>query len=544
MNRTLRSTLLAVVSLLPFSVLQAQQTVVTLRVTEGRLNATWQMPAAAMQFNFEDWNIPQRSQTWLPDGDAWNFDGEVVTRKDGSAFDSFTLALQPDNAFYDRHYPAIDPVCDAGWMIFPQALRAGRGTTLMNFEISPQMAVLADGVTHRAPVPSIQVNPDRETLIYLGSPDAVHEGAITLVHDDDVPEWLINNIRELSSGTITALTERLGVPITLQPVISVAAQQQVSNRQYRGNALRSGVISLSLRGFELTPDNGPLRQILRNLGTHETVHLLNGAEWTSSDNAQQPWLDEGSADYFTTLINISDEELPQTMTNFASACLERGDRRPLDGSRGTVAGRVPYNCGFLLQLLADCAIRQNGNGDIFTLWHNVFASNTDHVYNVQDSLDEGKKLGGEPFARAAELLLGDVSSVDKNVMIESLNAAGVKLSQRPMNASDAGLPGKTLNPVLASLCTGQRGFTTYPDRIELDTGNRCGTAIANNPVVVSVNGTSLIADPLAAYAIVRDTCAAHDDLIFAGPDGVPLKPVPCTAVLEDSPSVLSISAFP
>jgi hypothetical protein len=38
------------------------------------------------------------------------------------------------------------------------------------------------------------------------------------------------------------------------------------------------------------------------------------------------------------------------------------DRRPLDGSQGALVGAIPYDCGFLIQLLAEAAALRNDQG--------------------------------------------------------------------------------------------------------------------------------------------------------------------------------------
>jgi hypothetical protein len=164
-------------------------------------------------------------------------------------------------------------------------------------------------------------------------------------------------------------------------------------------------------------------------------------------------------------------------------------------------GQAIYDCGVLVQWVADLEERQGSSGrrDIFDLW--------------KDMLDAGREGDGYGVADfrarlrpdSAVAVLMDGPGAERWAGIEArLTALGVTLEDRP----DAGDYRRTaLWHMARQHCTGSLGFFENPDGLQLETGERCGV-LSGNPKIAAVEGHDPIAEAEAMFRAVQARCAA------------------------------------
>jgi hypothetical protein len=521
---------------------QEARTWVTLDADGSSLHARYRLPAPAASFALAEFNAPQRQDTWTPADPDWTFDGTTVSRKDGAAFSAFALELHPDLRFLDRRYMAVERIGADGWSVLLDALRARDGVTDVRFETLADYVVRMDGRTLTAPTLTTRVGDDARRAVYLGPRRHITPGAMTLIAGEEIPEWLRAKLSTQVSAVVDALKLRFGGVLLVAPTLIVTYEREWPGGGFKGSTLNNSVISLSLRGMSLRQDDAAFTDELVNTVTHEVVHFWNGGLWETTRNFEEPWLHEGAAEYLASRLDQSAELLRAEAERRINACVDRADRRPLGGAQGPVQGQVPYNCGFVMQLVAESASLRNGQGDIFSLWRELFAAAEDGRYSPQGFIEEATRRGGDSFAAAANLLMGDFTSVGAAAIASAL--AGTGLAASAIDAETDDIRGQAVQSFLATVCTGQRGFVAEADHLQLDTGDRCGTALANDPAIVSVNGVDLMADALGAHAVIRATCAEGGTIVFGTPGGGSLAPVPCDAVIAPVRQLIVLESLP
>ncbi len=510
------------------------------------LRAEITLPAPATGFEFEFENMHQRFDRWTPAGAGWSFDGQHVKRQDGAAFSQFELRLAPDARFYDRHYVALERVGSNGWTVFTGALRAASGKTTLRLANFPDGYLVRPGSMPQSvsSAAALDITDSDRQLFYVGPLAALAEGKVNVIAGEEIPRWLREQLSTQVGSAIAVLSSRFGATLPTAPTILVTWSAQWPHKDYKASVLDDGVIAFSLRGMNLSLQDTELADQLTNTSIHEVIHLWNGGLWKNAANVQQPWLDEGSAEYLASRLWQDSESLRAETEQRLKACMLRSDRRPLDGSQGSVRGAIPYDCGFVIQLAAEAAVLKAHQGDGFDLWRAVFRNATNHRYSPAGFLAEAERRG-PGFGKVARLLLAGSEKPDISALETGLQTLGIKVHSRPADAREGDrFRTQGLMMVLSSLCIGNFGFSTQTDRLVLDTGDRCSMAINGNPEVVSVNGYSLMSDPAAAYSELRTACGNNAELVFAKPDGSRLQPVRCHVELEAVPMVFDVLALP
>jgi hypothetical protein len=503
------------------------------------LTARYTLPSPATVFRLDASNAPQRDGSWLPLGADWVFDGIAIRRTDGAPFSRFELQIHPDRRFIDRKFVSIDRVGNSGWTIFIESFRAADLAT--RIRVAPRRGyVVLDGSAVRKGAGAFSADLDgKNRVIYFGPAGYIKAGPVIVIAGPEAPSWLVDHLRTDSTAALMKLTARFGA-VDYKPKLVVTNAANPSGGAYKGSTLADGMIHLSLRGLRLDVADENLSRLLTNMVIHEMVHLWNGHRWASGAAAQQPWLHEGSAEYLAARLWRAPEDLRDTATARLNACLDRRDRRPMDGSAGPVAGQAPYDCGFVIQLFAEAAARTAGGGDIFDLWKAVFAKAVQREYSPQQFL-AAASAQGPGFADLADTMLGNAESIDHVRLLTGMRRIGIEAVEQPTTSAwrAAGIMS-----VLDSVCSGSRGFTTAADRLILDTGDRCGAVLAGDPEIVSVNGVDLLRAPARAHEAIRAACAAGDALIFTKPDGTQLEPFRCKATVRQPRPAIELKGLP
>ncbi|HTR01094.1 MAG TPA: hypothetical protein VMH83_13935 [Candidatus Acidoferrum sp.] len=524
----------------------AQTTALQLSYQPGQrwVQADYQLPRAVTEFRFEPEYRQQRQSRWQVPGPEWYFDGESLHRTDGKSFTAFSLQLAPDTRFIDRHYIAVETVGVDGWVLYLPALMAAGGTTAVNVKAPGGHVRRFNGVT--APLPAAQLaltQPQRDQLLYVGPPQYIEAGTVTIIAGPEIPGWLHDKVKQVTTDVVATLSARFAVTTPVTPTLLLTAAKRWNGSAYKGGTYADGMISFALRGIVLDQPDRQLLDTIVNTAAHESAHLFNGSIWQSAANSNQPWLHEGAAEYMAALLWRDKQDWPRQAEQHLNNCINRADVRPLNGAQGAVKNGAPYDCGYVLQLVADAAARRHGK-DIFTLWNDIFHGAAKGRYTTRDFLAAGAAYGGATFRRLAQLLLDKPPQPGSPELQTLLAASGIEVVSRAADQRDGDLlRGRALQAVLEGVCLGRHGFTTLKESLVFDTGNRCGTELANDPVVVAAQNVNLFTDPAAAYEAIRSACGKNKPVLFTKADGTRLAPVRCTVRLAPLPAVYQVRSL-
>lgn len=524
MRRTLLGALAAVT--LAFGAAEpakAQQTAtVTAHSVPGGVAVTWRLEDPTTIAVFLDTSIIRTRWTMATSGLVLT-DGAVRSER---SFDTFEILIAPDEAEVDRVYMGLARVGD-GYVLY------GPGLALENADV----ALTLESASGETTLPASNAI---DGYAYIGPDSAVRrqDGGAVVV-GANVPVSLSTL---MSDGFLSAQTfygARLGRDLPYQPVLIVTTDSP-GPTTFRGDVTDTGIIATRFYG---TSWDAPPEDVVGQLSTfvwHETLHLWNGHGVRLKDGETAPWLHEGGAEYGALVAAVSsgvidEAELNSSLERRLNGCRsELGDRAydaGLQRSSGTI-----YNCGVLIQWLADLEVRRSSGGrrDIFDLWKAMLdAGRAGDGYGAEDFLD---RLSQESSVN----LLLDGSQTDRWSDIEArLAALGVTLRNDPGRSDYRRAALSHLNG--QNCAEDASGFSNTSDGIRLDTGDKCGV-LSGAPVLTSVEEFDPWADANAMFFAVQTRCAQSLPIRIRFQDGRGVEAV-CDALLA-APEAWVIATAP
>ncbi len=330
-----------------------------------------------------------------------------------------------------------------------------------------------------------------------------HDG-VAVVTSPSAPPALTALLRDGFFAAQKFYNARLGDVLPNEPTLIISTDSP-GPTGFRGDVTDTGLISLRFHGDMWA---SPPPDVAVPLGTfvwHESFHLWNGNGMKMRDSGSAPWLHEGMAEYAALVAAVSSGVVDEGQARIALNTRLRNCRSMLNDDDYDPArlrkGQAIYDCGVLVQWVADLEERQGSSGrrDIFDLWKDMLDAGRDgDGYGVADF-----RARLRPDSAVAVLM--DGPGAERWAGIEArLTALGVTLEDRP----DAGDYRRTaLWHMARQHCTGSLGFFENPDGLQLETGERCGV-LSGNPKIAAVEGHDPIAEAEAMFRAVQARCAA------------------------------------
>lgn len=515
------------------------------------LLAEWSLPQPVTEFRFDEggMSVPERAGEWTIDTGTYDFSGFILSRKDGAAFDTFALTVPPARAFYDRFYVPVVRIGEDGWAVHARAFASEEGDVRFRFAgLSPDDIVFADGEVLGT---DTAVTATGSRMIYFGAASNVHRQIASVVAGSDVPDWLRRKLDTEINETTARLAARFGSTPDELPVLFVTYSSEGKGHSWKGGSL-GRYITVHLRGMALDPADDDMLGQLKKLILHETAHTWLGQMYRSTENDAQSWLEEGTTDYIASRLWMEPEQLRNMAVTTLSECRSMlGDASLLETAKAS-RGRTPYVCGFLVQLMADAAARQQGSGDILDIWRAVFeAAEPDAEgrlsFDTEQFRTVAARFGGEAFTTRLARLEAGLSPEGWTDFVRGLSGLGIRTAIYGLDdvpPDDRALSRETMKALLLDQCNG--GYSIYGERdhFYLDMGDRCPVPLNSNPKLVAVNGHDLIGASGSAYVAVRQACAAGEPLLFTRTDGTDLPPIACGDHLKGLPDVTGIDSLP
>ena len=284
----------------------------------------------------------------------------------------------PDPRFHDRRYVLASRIGE-GWVLYLAALGGVGEPATVRFEGVGEDAFLRLPGLETEFSPVVTDRNDRRAA-YVRPAELIRPGPVTLVAGPELPDWVADALTEDASRVARVLEDRLGAPALTPPTILASYDPSQEGFSFKGGAMDGATMRLVMRS-NLSEPNEATRRQLAGFTAHETVHVWLNEVWDTTENAEQPWLHEGAAEYLADRLSMEAGEFEKEAIRHVTDCLAKLGDRPLNGSDGVTYGAVPYDCGFTIQLAAEVASVRRGEGDALDLWRGIVTDAPDATYD-------------------------------------------------------------------------------------------------------------------------------------------------------------------
>ncbi|MEM1411282.1 MAG: hypothetical protein AAGH19_02910 [Pseudomonadota bacterium] len=518
---------------------------VTLRSSGDHLLAHFQLPSDATTFEFFEDPMPpaQRAADWHIAGDGWSFDGQRLTRNDGQAFAEFEVEIRPASQLYDRKYVPAAAIGTGGWLVFANTFAPkGADHVIRIAGLPDDHVVVGQGALQPA---DGQFNGAELGLFYFGPGSYVTASGGLLVAGPEVPAKLRQDIAQHLAEAVSTLEAAWDIKAEPAPVVMITSKQDWNGRSRKGGVLGQ-TITFHFRGYDLDAMDSQFAANIRNTVLHEAVHIWNGTLYSSSENAEQSWVHEGSAEYIANRLWMDEATFNAAVEKAINGCfLDLGSASVFETEIAS-RGQTPYLCGHLIHLAAELASVAQDGDDVLSLWRSIYeASEPAREYDSALFLQRAEAIAGDDFMSIFALLEQGLTEADRQTLVARLNALGATIRPMALGESAGGgsaIASKLLLGVLSSHCEGRYGFSRYGAVFQLDTDDRCGEALGGNPSISALNGLPLTGDPVALVQTVRERCADEGTLLLGTENGQSLPALPCPAAVSTLPTPFKVVA--
>lgn len=481
--------------------------------TEDGVTVRYTLSAPVDRVAFADTDTPRALWSVVTPGLALA-DGVVFGEL---PFDAFEIHILPDAEELDRTYIGLSEA-GGGRVLYGPGLKLEGLSTALSFDLAPGEAAVPaeepiDGYAYVGPSSAITVATNADVVAGANVPADLSAPASAAFFD-----------------ALTFYERQLGRPLPFRPAVVISVDSP-GPATFRGDVTDTGVISVRFYGNlwrETADDVAPFLW-------HEAFHLWNGHAIQALDADEAPWLHEGGADYAaligaTSLGALSEDQARERLMRRVNACRALLRDRDLDPAR-LQSGGAPYDCGVLVQWLADLDLRRTG-GNVLELWRDLLGgAATTGGYGVADFR---RQL---PTDSSALLLLDGPGASRWPGLRARLAERGVTLVNRP---GDRDLRNAALLHILRQNCEGAYGFSRAEDGLKLDDAP-CGV-LSGAPVVTTLEDVDSNLDGRAAFDAVQARCAAALPVRIRTADGRTLEATCGQPLVE--PEVWAIADAP
>lgn len=490
----------------------SQKVIATASTHPEGLLLRFELPQAVTQLSFAEPAEAVRNESWSVPTPGLTLKGDKVSS--ARLFKRFEVLVRPDRTEVDRGYPALVRVGQGAVFYGPYALVRGVETELRTNPGWDETAL-----------------PERAAwrgYVFLGPSAHVRRlEQLSIVNGPDAPAWLVKRISLDVPQAIAFYQKVLATPLSGRPAVMVT-DQTAGPMPLRGDVTDNLAISLRFHGDGWREENPAWARQASKIVLHETFHLWNSHSFHSAEGDAAPWLHEGGAEYAALVAGASlgvltEDQAREQLGSSLTGCRSALKDKPLSGGAVT-KGSAVYNCGVLVQWLADLQARREGR-DIFSVWRQVFAraSANKVTYRSEDFRSAAPDRSGV----LSSVL--DGSSADRwDRLAAGLDGLGVELRREPTPAAYRVAVVFHLN---ALHCTeSNTGFYTQNGFIKLDTRQVCGP-LSGDPEITAIEGQDLFDKAAEAYAAVERKCRDNGTVSLKRRGGGPDIIVPCAKPL-------------
>jgi hypothetical protein len=483
---------------------------VELKPTVGGVEATFILPAPVARFELEEAVEDVRADTWHVQTPGMALAQGAVSRTDGASFATFSVLVTPDSRPRDRRYPALTAI-GGGWQIYGPYFKAAEGRSPIEGHVaSPK------GWTTAPQAKSGRVALDG--YVYVGPANNIAAGSATFVTGPETPTAMRDAVAKAASQATAYYTKRLGMGLKAKPTVMIALVPGF-NPGWQGDTTAGPVASLRFFGPKAAQMDSDDTDRAVQFVNHEFFHFWNSRTFTSRNSGKEAWLHEGMAEYAALLASrqagvMSEAQVGEALSGRLTGCANALKAKGLDADPPRRGGAV-YDCGVLVQWIADLQVRRasNGSHDVFDLWRALFAEAARNG-GAYDGAGFLARAGlDDPAADAPLNLLMRPGGPDRwPRLAQALEGLGAKVT--PTRSGEAEREALVMH-VLGQVCKGGRGFYGGdPEALKLDTRDRCGM-LNGDPTVDTIAGHNIMTDVQAAFDAAGPICAAQGDIVLS-----------------------------
>lgn len=510
---------MAILSVLILGAPARAQDVVLTPTAEGVV-AEYRLSEPTARLVFADPGVARSDWTSRTSGVAL---GEAVSAD--AALGGFSLLVRPDSTEDGRGYIALARVGE-GYVLYAPAL-AAEGRTL--------------ALTANAPAGwTLTPADDARGYVYFGPASALRRlsSGATAIAAPDLSPALGEAVFGAFDAAVGFYTARFGLP-PATPMLSVTIQGS-GPMPFRGDVTDTPVISARFNGETWsTPDAEALAGVAA-FAFHETGHLWNSHFARPAEGS--PWLHEGGAEYMALVGAVStgrmtEEEARERLSAYLTGCRRRVGVRASAADR-MVSGSAVYDCGTLIQWIADMELRASGpDRSVFDVWKGLI-----------ERAAAGRPDYGPADFRAALVpdsavgLLFDGPGEGRWAAIEArLTALDVRWENRPSRQDYVTGALFHLNGQVCAAGT-STGFYFREGYVQLGNDPGCGPLAGEIPLA-TVAGLDPLAEPKAMFEAVQAACATGSPIAVVRRDTAQALSVPCGRPLA-VPAAYAVTAAP
>lgn len=510
---------------------------VELKPTAGGVEATFTLPTPVARFELEEAVEDVRGDTWHVQTPGMALTQGAVSRADGASFSTFSVMVTPDSRPRDRRYPALTAI-GGGWQVYGPHFKAAEGrSSVEGYVVSPKgWTVVPQPKGGGVPL---------DGYVYVGPASNVAAGSATFVAGPETPTVMRDGVAKAASQATAYYTKRLGVGLKAKPTVMIALLPSF-NPGWQGDTTAGPVASLRFFGPKAARMDAADADRAVQFVNHEFFHFWNSRTFTSRHSGKEAWLHEGMAEYAALLASrqagvMSEAQVGAALSGRLTGCANALKAKGLDADPPRRGGGV-YDCGVLVQWIADLRVRRSSNGsrDVFDLWRALFA--------------QAARNGGEYDAAGFLALAGlDDAAGDAPLgllmrpgdpdrwprLTQALEGLGAKVTP---TRSDGAERDALVMHVLGQVCKGGRGFYGGdPEALKLDTEDRCGV-LNGDPTIDTIAGHNIMTDIHAAFDAAEPICAAQGDIVLSL-KGKALATVTCKAPMPPRPLAWTVERW-
>jgi hypothetical protein len=500
----------------------AQAQDVILSPTADGLVVEYRLPRPETRFAFADPGVARSDWTSRTEGVV--LDGAAASSD--APVDRFSLLIRPDSTEDGRGYIALARVGE-GYVLYGPAL-TGEGRTLSLTAQRPSDWVLTPAEAGRG-------------YVYFGPASAVRRmpSGATAIAAPDLSPALAEAIFGAFDDATGFYTARFGPP-PKPPALS-ATVQGVGPMEFRGDVTDTELISARFHGERWADPGADDLAGVAAFAFHETVHLWNSHFARPAEGS--PWLHEGGAEYMALVGAVTKGRMTEAEARDSLSGRLTGCRRAV-GARSPAAGRMVsgsavYNCGTLIQWLADMELRRISRAplSVFDIWKGLIDR---AAAGRPDYGPEDFRAGLAPDS-AVTLLLDGPAEGRWAAIEERLTGLGVRWENRPSRQDYVIAALSHLNGQ-ACAAGSSTGFYVREGYIQLGNAATCGPLSGDAPLA-TVEGVDPLAQPQAMFEAVQARCAANAPVRLTRRDDGAALTVPCGKPLN-APTAYAITEAP
>ena len=460
----------------------------------------------------------------------------------------YRLRVPADTGMLDRVYGANIAIGGCAMAIRPNAFVAPDATLSVRVDRARgEQVVSPGGGIDARPLPPAPAG--RNAHYFIADADCLHPdpGGVWIYDARAVPAPLLASLKAAVPDALQLLQQRFEGVAPVRPTVAVSYEVGDGGFSWRGDVDQAGSLLLRMRGEAGQAIEGDLARQLDAFIIHEVFHFWNGVAFSQEEGSSRAWLSEGSAEYaaqklLRDLGKQSDEQFLQAMGGALDRCLESlaGREGGID-ARDARGGRAVYDCGSVIQWLGDHELAGAGSG-FFPAWRSIFrASAGDGRYRAADYFGvlPPSRSGEAPSNPLMAWLVWGNGDFDAPGVVAALGELGIRASLRdPPQVDPRAVRGVMMHLLSLDCREGPYGYSTEPDRLRLDTGDRC-SALSGDPEINKVNGLRIGVRDLDLHASVMAACQAGSLVTLTL--GATRRELPCTRPLPVLPPTIHVA---